>query len=143
MRAHTHTESWTVVAARVSAAAPWAVLLLIASRPQGARAFDSPTGLVVLGAGATADVGDALVMTPATLVGNITLIGPPEFAGSTSALRGMVRASDYDADMDGIPDAIVDGEICALDDAGRSSFSARGSREVWAYASGCSSGRPR
>ncbi len=61
---------------------------------------------VVLGAGATADAGDALVMTPATLVGNITLIGPPEFAGSTSALRGMVRASDYDADMDGIPDAI-------------------------------------
>ena len=34
-------QSWTVVAARVSAAAPWLVLVLVASRPQGARAFDS------------------------------------------------------------------------------------------------------
>lgn len=49
-------QSWTVVAARVSAAAPWVVLLLVASRPQGARAFDSPTGLLVLGAGAAVTV---------------------------------------------------------------------------------------
>lgn len=41
-------QSWTVVAARVAAAAPWLVLLLVASRPQGARAFDSATGVVVL-----------------------------------------------------------------------------------------------
>ena len=41
-------QSWTVVAARVAAAAPWLVLVLVASRPQGARAFDSPTGVVVL-----------------------------------------------------------------------------------------------
>ncbi len=46
-------QSWTVVAARVSAAAPWLVLLLVASRPQGARAFDSPTGVAVLLVGAT------------------------------------------------------------------------------------------
>ena len=45
-------QSWTVVAARVSAAAPWLVLLLVASRPQGARAFDSPTGVAVLLVGA-------------------------------------------------------------------------------------------
>ncbi len=45
-------QSWTVVAARVSAAAPWLVLVLVASRPQGARAFDSPTGVVVLLVGA-------------------------------------------------------------------------------------------
>jgi tight adherence protein B len=41
-------QSWTVVAARVAAAAPWLVLVLVASRPQGARAFDSPTGIIVL-----------------------------------------------------------------------------------------------
>ena len=41
-------QSWTVVAARVAAASPWLVLVLVASRPQGARAFDSPTGIVVL-----------------------------------------------------------------------------------------------
>ena len=45
-------QSWTVVAARVSASAPWLVLLLVASRPQGARAFDSPTGIAVLLGGA-------------------------------------------------------------------------------------------
>lgn len=61
---------------------------------------------VVLAAGEVKDLGDTFVMNPALLVGNITLIGPPEFAGSISPLRGMVRASDYDADMDGIPDAI-------------------------------------
>jgi tight adherence protein B len=49
-------QSWTVVAARVSAAAPWLVLLLVASRPQGARAFDTPTGVVVLVAGACVTV---------------------------------------------------------------------------------------
>ena len=61
---------------------------------------------IILSAGTTKDVGDTFVMTPATLVGNITLVGPPEFAGSISPLRGMVRASDFDADMNGIPDAI-------------------------------------
>ena len=45
-------QSWTVVAARVSASAPWLVLVLVASRPQGARAFDSPTGVAVLLGGA-------------------------------------------------------------------------------------------
>jgi Flp pilus assembly protein TadB len=45
-------QSWTVVAARVASSAPWLVLVLVASRPQGARAFDSPTGVVVLLVGA-------------------------------------------------------------------------------------------
>lgn len=49
-------QSWTVVAARVAAAAPWVVLLLVASRPQGASAFDRPAGLAVLGAGAAVTV---------------------------------------------------------------------------------------
>jgi tight adherence protein B len=45
-------QSWTVVAARVAAAAPWLVLVLVASRPQGARAFDSASGVAVLAVGA-------------------------------------------------------------------------------------------
>ncbi len=56
-------QSWTVVAARVAASAPWLVLVLVASRPQGAAAFDSPTGVMVMlvGAGVTA-VGYRLMM---------------------------------------------------------------------------------
>lgn len=51
-------QSWTVVAARVSAAAPWLVLMLVASRPEGARAFDSTTGVgVLLGGAAVTAVG--------------------------------------------------------------------------------------
>jgi tight adherence protein B len=48
-------QSWIVVAARVAAVAPWLVLVLVASRPQGAGAFDSATGVAVLvvGAGVT------------------------------------------------------------------------------------------
>jgi tight adherence protein B len=47
-------QSWTVVAARVAAAAPWLVLLLVASRPRGAQAFDTPAGIAVLLGGAVA-----------------------------------------------------------------------------------------
>ncbi|MGZ6994837.1 MAG: type II secretion system F family protein [Acidimicrobiia bacterium] len=49
-------QSWTLVAARVAAAAPWLVLVLVASRPQGARAYDSVSGLLVLTGGAVATV---------------------------------------------------------------------------------------
>jgi tight adherence protein B len=49
-------QSWTVVAARVAAAAPWIVLVLVASRPQGRAAFDSVQGMVVLVGGALATV---------------------------------------------------------------------------------------
>ncbi len=47
-------QSWTVVAARVAAAAPWIVLALVASRPQGRAAFDSVQGMIVLVGGAVA-----------------------------------------------------------------------------------------
>jgi tight adherence protein B len=47
-------QSWTLVAARVAAASPWLVLLLVASRPQSIEAFDSPSGVVVLVGGALA-----------------------------------------------------------------------------------------
>ncbi|MGH2755830.1 MAG: type II secretion system F family protein [Actinomycetota bacterium] len=48
--------SWTVTAARVAAAAPWAVLLMMSLRPEAARAFDSATGAAVIFFGAAATV---------------------------------------------------------------------------------------
>ena len=38
-------------AARLGVAAPWIVLVLLASRPEAASAYNSPLGLVVLGSG--------------------------------------------------------------------------------------------
>jgi hypothetical protein len=62
-------------------------------------------------AGATTDLGDTFVMTPARLTGKLTLTGPPEFGGNVSALRGLTRAADYDPDMDGIPNGVGPGGI--------------------------------
>lgn len=60
--------SWTVTAARVAAAAPWLVLLLMAARPEAARAYDSPAGVAVIGAGAAATVlGYRLMLRAARL----------------------------------------------------------------------------
>jgi tight adherence protein B len=47
-------QSWTVNAARLAVAAPWAVLALLSTRPEAVRAYDSPTGVAVLAAGAAA-----------------------------------------------------------------------------------------
>lgn len=44
--------SWTVNAARLAVAAPWAVLAMLGSRPEAAAAYDTPTGVLVLLAGA-------------------------------------------------------------------------------------------
>jgi tight adherence protein B len=54
--AHTRAEletrqGWTVGAARLALAAPWAMLALLATNPQAAQAYDSPAGVVVLLAG--------------------------------------------------------------------------------------------
>lgn len=60
--------SWTVTAARVAAAAPWVVLLLMASRPEAARAYDSASGAVVIAAGAACTVlGYRLMLRAARL----------------------------------------------------------------------------
>ena len=48
--------SWTVTAARVAAAAPWIVLLLMATRPEAAAAYTSSRGALVLMGGAVATV---------------------------------------------------------------------------------------
>lgn len=41
-------QSWTVNAARLSVAAPWLILLLMASQPAAVEAYDSPAGALVL-----------------------------------------------------------------------------------------------
>lgn len=46
--------SWTVTAARVAAAAPWLVLLMMSTRPEAAAAFDSVSGASVIAFGALA-----------------------------------------------------------------------------------------
>lgn len=44
-------QSWTVNAARLAVAAPWIVLMLMATRPEAIGAYNSPSGWVVLGGG--------------------------------------------------------------------------------------------
>jgi len=44
-------QSWTVNAARLGVAAPWVVLLLLASRPEAAAAYDTGAGVVLIVAG--------------------------------------------------------------------------------------------
>lgn len=45
-------QSWTVNAARLAVAAPWVVLLVLATRPESLAAYSRPAGVVVLGVGA-------------------------------------------------------------------------------------------
>lgn len=47
-------QSWTVNGARLAVAAPWLVLALLATRPETAAAYDTPTGVVVLASGGLA-----------------------------------------------------------------------------------------
>jgi tight adherence protein B len=41
-------QSWVVNAARLGVAAPWIVLVLLATRPEAAQAYNSPTGTAVI-----------------------------------------------------------------------------------------------
>ncbi len=41
-------QSWVVAAARLGAVAPWVVLLLLASRPEAAAAYNTPAGVAVI-----------------------------------------------------------------------------------------------
>ena len=50
-------QSWTVNAARLAVAAPWAVLAMLSLQPTGAAPFDTPAGMVVLAVGGAATVG--------------------------------------------------------------------------------------
>lgn len=44
-------QSWTINGARLAVAAPWIVLMLLASRPEAVAAYNSAAGASVLGGG--------------------------------------------------------------------------------------------
>ncbi|MGA7206732.1 MAG: type II secretion system F family protein [Specibacter sp.] len=49
-------QSWTVNAARLAVAAPWIVLMLMATRPEAIGVYNSPAGWAVLGGGLAVSV---------------------------------------------------------------------------------------
>jgi tight adherence protein B len=55
-------QGWTVNAARLALTAPWAVLGLLALRPEAVQAYDSPAGLLVLAAGGGVSIAAYRVM---------------------------------------------------------------------------------
>jgi tight adherence protein B len=55
--------SWTITAARLAAAAPWVVLVLMSMQPEGARAYRTSTGaLIVMIGGAATLLGYRLML---------------------------------------------------------------------------------
>ncbi|MDP9102340.1 MAG: type II secretion system F family protein [Actinomycetota bacterium] len=61
-------QGWTVNAARLALAAPWAVLLLLSTRPTAVAAYNQPTGAVVLvGGGAVSFLAYRLMVRIARL----------------------------------------------------------------------------
>ncbi|GAB3593299.1 type II secretion system F family protein [Angustibacter peucedani] len=61
-------QGWTVNAARLAVAAPWVVLLLLATRPESVAAYDQPAGVVVLvGGGAVTVVAYRVMLRIARL----------------------------------------------------------------------------
>ena len=50
-------QSWTVAAARLAVAAPWAVLAVLSVNPTTLQAYEQPAGLVVLAVGGVASIG--------------------------------------------------------------------------------------
>lgn len=54
--------SWTVVAARLAAAAPWIVLLLMSTKPEAARAYNTSAGAAVIAGGAAATIAGYRLM---------------------------------------------------------------------------------
>lgn len=55
-------QSWTVNAARLAVAAPWLVILLLATRPEAVAAYNSAAGVVVLVAGLVISLGSYTLM---------------------------------------------------------------------------------
>ncbi|MGN6300839.1 MAG: type II secretion system F family protein [Angustibacter sp.] len=55
-------QSWTVNAARLAVAAPWIVLLLLATRPESLAAYSRPAGIAVLAVGAGVSVVSYVLM---------------------------------------------------------------------------------
>ena len=61
---------------------------------------------LVVSNAAMINLGNLLVIDPGYLRGRVFLQGPAESLGRSSLLRGVLHASDNDANFDGIPDAI-------------------------------------
>ena len=78
-------QSWSVNAARMAVAAPWLVLILLATQRETLQAYDTPTGTVILAAGAALSLRRLPVDDPdraaargsAGAAVNLTLIGAP------------------------------------------------------------------
>ena len=49
-------QSWVMNAAKLGVAAPWVILVLLATRPEAARAYNSPAGVTVIVAGLVVSV---------------------------------------------------------------------------------------
>ena len=49
-------QSWVMNAAKLGVAAPWVILVLLATRPEAARAYNSPEGVTVIVAGLVVSV---------------------------------------------------------------------------------------
>lgn len=50
-------QTWSVNAARMAVCAPWLVLILLATQNETLTAYDTPTGTLILVAGAVLSVG--------------------------------------------------------------------------------------
>lgn len=76
-------QSWTLVAARVAASAPVLVLLMVASRPQGANAFESVAGAIVVTiGGAMTLVGYRLMVAIGRLPDEPRVLGSSAVVGT-------------------------------------------------------------
>lgn len=75
-------QAWVVVSARLAFAMPWVVLLLLATRPEAARAYQRPVGaLVILIGAAAAAVGYRLMLVIGRLPAEVRLLRGPEHPG--------------------------------------------------------------
>jgi tight adherence protein B len=55
-------QSWTVGGARVAVAAPWLILVMLATRPEAALAYSSAQGAALIAIGAVATIGAYMLM---------------------------------------------------------------------------------
>jgi tight adherence protein B len=78
-------QAWVVVSARLAFAMPWVVLLLLATRPEAAHAYQRPAGALVIAVGAAAAVlGYRLMLTIGRLPAEARVLrgsGGPEVGG--------------------------------------------------------------
>jgi hypothetical protein len=72
--------------------------------PEGFCSFRTPERDVLLGAGQEVDVGDAFVLQPVTVTGNLLLAGPPRDPVLGSPLEDLFLSTSRDGNRDGVPD---------------------------------------